>query len=539
MRGSRIFLAVLLVMSSTTLISAKVAHAATYYVDCTAGNDANSGQSENQAWQSLQPVHVLNWQAGDTTLLKRGCSWDTGFKFGSLSTNTGLVITQSGTASQPLTLAAYGSGAAPILYNSYSALPYVRALGLNGNYINVNNLHITNTKEHGINIENSSFINIDSVEIDNTGFGINLIGSNNVISNSYIHDLKMFVNDVAADNDTGAVGVVIIGSNNTVRNTVFKRTAAPSTDYGIDGGAVEFFGTGSYTNSSNNVIAYNWIEDSDGVAEFGSTNNATMTNNSFRYNVLVNNGKLLVTHLAGGSTNFSANVSGTTFFNNTVYEDVSQWYLASSRSPGVLIWFSGVPSASSLTLKNNIFITNGVPQFISHATPTHSHNLYNLTGILEWSLGTGELTSPAQIISAAAKDFHLLNDSPARNSGTDLGLQSDYDDNIVPTELLPDIGAFEYQPTASPVPSSSPSTLPTFSPNPSTSPSPDPNYWICAADINLDGRVDLLDFTILNALWFQVPTGYPRADIIVDSIVDVQDFSVLNATWFQTCPAQG
>lgn len=45
----------------------------------------------------------------------------------------------------------------------------------------------------------------------------------------------------------------------------------------------------------------------------------------------------------------------------------------------------------------------------------------------------------------SASDFHLLSGSPAIDSGTDVGLTSDYAGN--PIYGLPDIGAYEYQPT--------------------------------------------------------------------------------------------
>ncbi len=77
--------------------------AATYYVS-NAGDDANSGLTEELAWKTLTKVNAATFSAGDQILFKRGDTF-----YGTLT------IHQSGTSGNPITYGAYGTGENPIL----------------------------------------------------------------------------------------------------------------------------------------------------------------------------------------------------------------------------------------------------------------------------------------------------------------------------------------------------------------------------------------------------------------------------------------
>ena len=81
----------------------------TYYVDAESGNDQNDGQGPSKAWRTLARVNAAKLEPGDAVLLKRGQVW-----------NESLVPTSAGADSAPITFAAYGSGAAPVLDGSVS-----------------------------------------------------------------------------------------------------------------------------------------------------------------------------------------------------------------------------------------------------------------------------------------------------------------------------------------------------------------------------------------------------------------------------------
>ena len=92
----------LLAVSSLSTVKAQKV----YYVSAS-GSDANTGLSEQAPFQSLTRLNALSLQAGDQILFRRGDVFA-----GSLS------IRYSGSASSPITLDAYGTGAKPKLVGS-------------------------------------------------------------------------------------------------------------------------------------------------------------------------------------------------------------------------------------------------------------------------------------------------------------------------------------------------------------------------------------------------------------------------------------
>lgn len=75
-----------------------------YYVDALAGDDANDGSTPQLAIQSIARANGLKLSAGDKVLFKRGGTW------------AGTLRPQgSGTYGSPITIAAYGEGARPII----------------------------------------------------------------------------------------------------------------------------------------------------------------------------------------------------------------------------------------------------------------------------------------------------------------------------------------------------------------------------------------------------------------------------------------
>jgi parallel beta-helix repeat protein len=77
---------------------------ATYYVDQTGGDDAKNGLSPVFAWKTIAKVNATSFMPGDSILFKRGEVW-----------RESLVVTSSGTAGNPITYGAYGTGNKPII----------------------------------------------------------------------------------------------------------------------------------------------------------------------------------------------------------------------------------------------------------------------------------------------------------------------------------------------------------------------------------------------------------------------------------------
>ncbi len=101
----------------------------TYYVSSTSGNDTNDGQSPEKAWQHLSKIFVKSFskdafQPGDSIRLKRGDQWD------------GQIRLQAhGTAEKPITLGAYGEGPKPLIYGDNQGARWEPVAGHNGVFV--------------------------------------------------------------------------------------------------------------------------------------------------------------------------------------------------------------------------------------------------------------------------------------------------------------------------------------------------------------------------------------------------------------------
>jgi hypothetical protein len=98
----------ILIIATLGLLS-RMAAGTTYYVSSSQGNDANSGTSAGAAWQTIAHVNAQTFQAGDSILFRRGDVW-----------NESLAPPSSGTAGNPITFDAYGTGPAPNLTGWYA-----------------------------------------------------------------------------------------------------------------------------------------------------------------------------------------------------------------------------------------------------------------------------------------------------------------------------------------------------------------------------------------------------------------------------------
>lgn len=115
----------LIVYTSTSLIPAKYFLAdtssigpTTYYV-APDGDDTNAGTSSDSPWKSIAKANTVNLQPGDSILFKRGATY-----YGALT------IKQSGNASAPITIGAYGDGSKPVI-SGFSTLSGWKSIGNN------------------------------------------------------------------------------------------------------------------------------------------------------------------------------------------------------------------------------------------------------------------------------------------------------------------------------------------------------------------------------------------------------------------------
>lgn len=130
-------LGVLLTVAVASLIAPAATHAAdtTYYVDAVSGNDANSGTSTGSAWRTLSAVNARTFGPGDRILLKAGGIWNDQY----------LDLRGSGSASSPIIVDKYGTGAKPVINFGNTGVNW-EGFGVrlkNVSYWEVNNLEIT------------------------------------------------------------------------------------------------------------------------------------------------------------------------------------------------------------------------------------------------------------------------------------------------------------------------------------------------------------------------------------------------------------
>jgi hypothetical protein len=164
----------------TVLCLSPLAHAATYYVDCNAGNDGNAGTSSSAAWKTLTPVNAKVFAPGDSLLLIMGCTWTGTLQPGG-----------SGANGNTITINEYGTP---------STMPHIEGGGateavlLSGQqYWDINNLEVSNqTSTPGLQ---------RGVRVIATGVSnhIHLIGLN-------VHNVDGQLGADAASKNTGGIG---------------------------------------------------------------------------------------------------------------------------------------------------------------------------------------------------------------------------------------------------------------------------------------------------------------------------------------------
>ena len=253
------------------LLGATPAFATNYYVNSITGNDSNPG-TQAAPFQSIVPVQSLTLNPGDNVYFARGGT------YGGVSYTNYLEITQSGTASQPITFSYYGTGSLPEFINP-GAYYVIR---LAGDYLVLDGIVIHNSLWSGAEMTGDHDV-VQNCEMYDCGWGINIANASNVrVTGNYIHDLHMIYNDDTADNDMGAVGVNISGcAGGDIGWNEMAHCLAPSHDYGLDGGAVEIYG-----NVSDVEIHHNLMHDNNGVFETGG---GAASNLTFDYNLCVHN----------------------------------------------------------------------------------------------------------------------------------------------------------------------------------------------------------------------------------------------------------
>jgi hypothetical protein len=515
-----LLLTIIIFIAGSALSPAKASSGNSYYV-APNGDDTNPGTID-QPWRTLAPVHAKDFLPGDVIHFKRGGVW-----------SGGMIINDSGVEGNPITFTDYGTGNRPVFTNpggQGSRSP----IEVYADWIVVESFFVQDAYAAGISIANGADHNvIRNIEATNTGFGITIYGQYNLAIGNYLHDLNIIVNTPGGNDDYGAVGIMLFNSDNEISYNIIEKCMAPSYDYGIDGGAVEWWGV-----ADRNYVHHNWATISNGFLEVGG---GSARDTVVAYNVSVNNGSFSTIHLSGP---FASSVVNFRIEHNTIVETKTDY------QGYVLLGFEGDPTKDTALVRNNIFwiergssLGGGLQKVSDSQGFSHQNNLYHLIGevTIGFDLGSGEKIADPLFANLGGRDFHLQFGSPAIDRGLDLGYYRDFDDRSVPFGAAPDIGAFEHravEPTSTsvPPPTSVPSITPTTTPSrtpTSTStltPSETPSTTPLPADLNGDGKVDVLDTQLCVNVVLGTETDpviVARADVNKDGKVNVLDVQII------------
>jgi hypothetical protein len=427
-------LALVAVVAAVALLAfAGVASAAprTLYVDCTAGNDASAGTGTgNLAWRTLTRANSATLVAGDKLLLRRGCAW------------TGpLTAKWSGTAGNPITIDAYGTGNPPVIQNAHDNVM------ITGSYLLLQNLSTRADPPFrdaacgnapagwrvGFRFYSGAAYNTlrwtaatglyNGIRVDQGAHHEKILG-NHLINNN--------MKDEHTNSDAGIVGILLMGDDNEVANNNIIGSDQCSPLYKRDGSAVEVYG------GQRNVVHHNTASENNAFMELGNSRSSDTT---VAYNKVYSTLKIanfLVTRGAG-DTKWGP-VLRTRAYNNSVRLTGAESY--------AIECLEGC-SASVLSLRNNIVVSQYLIGYASAAFDEGNNIFWQPQGApkIYFPISSTTRKVDPRWVGSQADDFRLAAGSPAIDTGSmvayNLGFRSDLTGLAVPRAAAPDIGAYE------------------------------------------------------------------------------------------------
>jgi hypothetical protein len=260
------------------------APATTYYVDCSAATNGNGTQSS--PWNSLTSPNATTFSAGSSLLFKRG-----------VTCNGEFVAHGSGSASAPITLADYGTGALPVIDGGTTNTDVILLSDVE--YYDLKNLMIRGGSLWGVNITGSAaglalhhfnVINLDISAVNHVATARNDSGLLNIAPNGTNETISdVLVDGVTTHDTTAGDGITVgggriwtcslpcvTGTNITVRNST-------SHDMYGDGIVIWSLENGTIENSVSYQSGKCPIGACSGSTPVGiwtwNTNNVTVQNN--------------------------------------------------------------------------------------------------------------------------------------------------------------------------------------------------------------------------------------------------------------------
>jgi parallel beta-helix repeat protein len=413
----------------------------TYFFDATAGSDTNPGTYQSPL-QTVTAANSLPLKPKDRVLFKCGETW----------TGIALAAAAHGRAGEPITYAAYGSGAAPII----DATGVTMAFIAQKNYITVDSLTLTKGSTHCVYLNGTGMsISNCTVSANTGGSGINLGSSQHaIVDNCIVHHSK-----------TQGISIGTGCSDILVRGCTAYSNGSASTDHGIyayESCNVALIGNVSYSNYNfgfkmRNMTGYHIMDrntaysntayglEANDVPNLLLKNNLSYGNGGGIFLGVNTTGALIYHNTCVNQTAADyfygielghATVLGNTLMNNLSVQDVAVVGTILKRHP-IRCEAAGVVSGN--TINNNLWYAPGATTMANLAGTAKT--------MAQWQAltGTPDLNgvSADPVFVTAYTDLHLQTTSPAKNAGaTGLGVLADYDQVV--RDATPDIGAYEF-----------------------------------------------------------------------------------------------
>lgn len=423
------------------------AGALSYYVDCSGGNDANSGTSSTSAWRTIAKANAAPLVPGGRLLLKRGCTWSETLK-----------AKWVGTSTSPIVISAYGSGALPRILNANPD-----GVTITGSYQIIEYLEVHTdppaidpncaNQPYGwrigfaFNSSTAAYNTLRNSKASGLTAGVHLnVGShhNKIINNTLVDNVLMSVNtNNHGNDDSGAWGILLNGDDNEIaRNYLSGNNAWCSYDYGPgEGASIEVY------KAKRNYIHNNRSLGDSTFSELGGSSTVKSQDNVFAYNLYSSPNRKSTFLIVFGPSNSFGPAYGTKAYNNTIY-------LGNVTGSQGIVCTSGC-SSSLLSMKNNI-IVGGTKAAFADAPFDESNNIFwkddgkPFVQFMGFTMSPTDRKIDPQFVAPSANNFRLQSTSPAINAGTGVPLSwspvVDLDQIPVPQNGGIDIGGFEYMP---------------------------------------------------------------------------------------------
>jgi hypothetical protein len=419
-----------------------------FYVS-PAGSDNNPG-SLDRPWKTIQKA-ADSLQPGDTVYIREGVY------------NEQVQIRISGSLGSPITFINYPGET--VIIDGEHALPAENYGGLiniqDQDHIHLIGLHVMNSNRFGIKVVGSS----DHILVQDCEIAYSMDGG--IVFQAY------------EGNPTHAIvdGCEVHGNNARGLDAVHEAISMDGVDtfeimnnHVYDNGEE---GIDAKVGARNGKIHHNRVHDNNGpniyvdaadhIAIYGNEiyhtrgvksgimlgvepyPNQPLTHHIDIYNNLIyDNNSGISFWIDSGAADY-ASISDVNIFHNTIH---------SNEENGGL-WIINAPQNGyrNVVLRNNIFWENdstgrdeirdstGSGQLGSF---TIDHNLFKSGAISDTYGADSVQTSDVKFVDLSNHDYHLLPESPAIDTGIDVGILTDLDGNSRPQGAGPDLGAFEY-----------------------------------------------------------------------------------------------